>query len=116
MTSRNGKNNRGDKGLVKKSARLSALRTNGTASSSSSTFSRMKNDVDGYVSNANGARGCTPDRWPTYCRGAAAWLLRRVLRARATMREGGGCYDFSLAGGQGDCWLLLAAPSYGSLA
>eukprot|EP00965_Chrysotila_dentata_P207633 6184243-Pleurochrysis_carterae.AAC.2 len=32
---------RGDRGLVKKSAKLSALRTKGTVSSSSSTFSRL---------------------------------------------------------------------------
>eukprot|EP00965_Chrysotila_dentata_P037776 1256128-Pleurochrysis_carterae.AAC.1 len=42
MTSRSGKNKRGGKGFVKKSARLSSLRTNGTVSSRSSTFSRMK--------------------------------------------------------------------------
>eukprot|EP00965_Chrysotila_dentata_P014577 482950-Pleurochrysis_carterae.AAC.1 len=44
MTSRNGKNRRGERGFVKKSARLSVLRTNGTVSSSSSTFSR---EIDG---------------------------------------------------------------------
>eukprot|EP00965_Chrysotila_dentata_P068512 2264821-Pleurochrysis_carterae.AAC.1 len=42
MTSRSGKNKRGDSGFVKKWARLSALRTNGTVSSSSSTFFLIK--------------------------------------------------------------------------
>eukprot|EP00965_Chrysotila_dentata_P061780 2046156-Pleurochrysis_carterae.AAC.1 len=42
ITSRNGKNKRGGRGFVKKSAKLSVLRTKGTVSSSSSTFSRMK--------------------------------------------------------------------------
>eukprot|EP00965_Chrysotila_dentata_P109264 3611169-Pleurochrysis_carterae.AAC.1 len=42
MTSRSGKNKRGASGFVKKSARFSVLRTNGTVSSSSSTFSRIK--------------------------------------------------------------------------
>eukprot|EP00965_Chrysotila_dentata_P153279 5066063-Pleurochrysis_carterae.AAC.1 len=42
MTSRSEKNKRGGSGFVKKSARLSSLRTNGTVSSRSSTFSRIK--------------------------------------------------------------------------
>eukprot|EP00965_Chrysotila_dentata_P162450 5365081-Pleurochrysis_carterae.AAC.1 len=42
ITSRSGKNKRGGSGLVKKSAKLSSLRTNGTVSSKSSTFSRTK--------------------------------------------------------------------------
>eukprot|EP00965_Chrysotila_dentata_P009856 321535-Pleurochrysis_carterae.AAC.1 len=42
MASRKGKNNCGAKGLVKKSARLSALRTKGTVISRDSTFLRTK--------------------------------------------------------------------------
>eukprot|EP00965_Chrysotila_dentata_P145393 4802014-Pleurochrysis_carterae.AAC.1 len=42
MRSRIGKNRRGGRGLVKKSARLSALRTKGTVMSKNSTFSRTK--------------------------------------------------------------------------
>eukprot|EP00965_Chrysotila_dentata_P029894 995126-Pleurochrysis_carterae.AAC.1 len=50
MTSRNEKNKRGVSGFVKKSARLSALRTKGTVSSSSSTFSRIKKCLRGVAS------------------------------------------------------------------
>eukprot|EP00965_Chrysotila_dentata_P104991 3467870-Pleurochrysis_carterae.AAC.1 len=42
MASRNGKNRRGARGFVKKSARLSALFTKGTVISRDSTFSRTK--------------------------------------------------------------------------
>eukprot|EP00965_Chrysotila_dentata_P157374 5199287-Pleurochrysis_carterae.AAC.1 len=42
MVSRRGKNRRGARGFVKKSARLSVLRTNGTVISRVLTFSRMK--------------------------------------------------------------------------
>eukprot|EP00965_Chrysotila_dentata_P144920 4785771-Pleurochrysis_carterae.AAC.1 len=59
MTSRNGKNKRGERGFVKKSAKLSVLRTKGTVNSSSSTFSRMKKCGDGCASSESGAVGCT---------------------------------------------------------
>eukprot|EP00965_Chrysotila_dentata_P058585 1943715-Pleurochrysis_carterae.AAC.1 len=42
IKSRIGKKSRGGRGLVKKSARLSALRRNGTVMSKDSTFSRTK--------------------------------------------------------------------------
>eukprot|EP00965_Chrysotila_dentata_P011560 378379-Pleurochrysis_carterae.AAC.1 len=42
IASRSGKNTRGGRGFVKKSAMLSALLTNGTVISCDSTFSRTK--------------------------------------------------------------------------
>eukprot|EP00965_Chrysotila_dentata_P012389 407727-Pleurochrysis_carterae.AAC.1 len=65
--SRIGKNKRGGSGLVKKSAKLSALRTKGTVMSKDPTFRARKNGDDQYASSVDGAPGCRPGRWLTYC-------------------------------------------------
>eukprot|EP00965_Chrysotila_dentata_P075632 2497973-Pleurochrysis_carterae.AAC.1 len=65
--SRIGKNARGVSGLVKKSARLAVLLTNGMVMSCASTrVHARRNAACQCVSTADGVQDYTQDRWPIY--------------------------------------------------
>ena len=71
IASRNLKNWGPASALVKKSAKLPTVETNGTRKEWFSTHSRARRSDDAQrVSCACGARGCTRRRWRPYCRRA----------------------------------------------
>eukprot|EP00965_Chrysotila_dentata_P064373 2133104-Pleurochrysis_carterae.AAC.1 len=79
--SRSGKNTRGGRGLVKKSALSSAPLTKGTVISCYSTFSRQKRDVRECVLYVDGVQGYMPNQWRLYCPSITGLALPAETRA-----------------------------------